>query len=87
MWEGSIAHVVVGASHYPWVNNIVWWIYLLFHLGGGGCDIVLGVQWLSSVSPVMWDFQQLTFEFNQANIHYKLVHHSPHASTIQEVSL
>lgn len=48
---------------------------------------MLGVQWLPSVSPVLWDFQQLTLEFDQANIHYKLVHQSLHVPTIQEVSL
>lgn len=33
----------------------------------GGCDIVLGVQWLSSISLVLWDFQLLTMEFVKDN--------------------
>ena len=28
----------------------------LYSLPLGGCDLVLGVQWLSSISPVLWDF-------------------------------
>ncbi|XP_074303743.1 uncharacterized protein LOC141638224 [Silene latifolia] len=30
----------------------------------GCCDIVLGVQWLSSLGPIVWDFQKLTMEFH-----------------------
>lgn len=59
----------------------------LFALPLGGCDIVLGVQWLSFISLVLLDFQQLTLEFDHANVHYKLVHHYPHFPTIQEVAL
>ena len=29
----------------------------------GGCDMVLGVQWLSTLGPVKWDFKKLTMEF------------------------
>lgn len=29
----------------------------------GGCDMVLGVQWLSTLGPVLWDFKQLQMEF------------------------
>ncbi|CAN6696142.1 unnamed protein product [Malus baccata var. baccata] len=53
----------------------------------GGCDVVLGVQWLSSVSPVLWDFQLLTMEFTKNHHTYKLSHHYSSASGIQEVSL
>ncbi|KAM0996963.1 hypothetical protein ACFX2I_006844 [Malus domestica] len=59
----------------------------LYSLPLGGCDVVLGVQWLSSVSPVLWDFQLLTMEFTKNHHTYKLSHHSSSASGIQEVSL
>ncbi|KAH9605981.1 hypothetical protein KSS87_012166 [Heliosperma pusillum] len=29
----------------------------------GGCEMVLGVQWLSSLGPVVWDFDQLKMKF------------------------
>ena len=29
-----------------------------------GCDMVLGVQWLITVGPILWDFQQLTMQFS-----------------------
>ncbi|KAM1902895.1 hypothetical protein ACFX13_040481 [Malus domestica] len=59
----------------------------LYSLPLGGCDVVLGVQWLSSVSPVLWDFQLLTMEFSANAHHYKLTHSPPTAPLVQEVSL
>jgi hypothetical protein len=29
----------------------------------GGCDMVLGVQWLQTLGPIIWDFLQLTMRF------------------------
>ena len=31
----------------------------------GGCDIVLGIQWLKSLGPILWDFSALKMEFQQ----------------------
>ena len=39
-----------------------------------GYDIVLGVQWLSTVSPILWDFQLRTMEFTKGSQTYKLIH-------------
>ncbi|XP_077232454.1 uncharacterized protein LOC143869781 [Tasmannia lanceolata] len=30
----------------------------------GGCDMVLGIQWLSTLGPIIWDFNQLQMEFS-----------------------
>jgi len=30
----------------------------------GGCDLVLGVQWLSTLGIIKWDFDQLKMEFS-----------------------
>ncbi|CAN6583033.1 unnamed protein product [Malus baccata var. baccata] len=59
----------------------------LYSLPLGGCDVVLGVQWLSTVSHVLWDFHLLTMEFPKDHHTYKLSHHSSNASGIQAVSL
>ena len=29
----------------------------------GGCDVVLGTQWLYTLGLIQWDFQHLTMEF------------------------
>ncbi|XP_074298103.1 uncharacterized protein LOC141628919 [Silene latifolia] len=29
----------------------------------GGCEMVLGIQWLASLGPVSWDFKELRMEF------------------------
>ncbi|KAM1563253.1 hypothetical protein ACFX15_037114 [Malus domestica] len=59
----------------------------LFSLPLGGCDVVLGVQWLSTMSLVLWDFQLLIMEFTWDNHTYKLTHKVPPAHTILEVLL
>lgn len=59
----------------------------LYSLILGGCDMVLGVYWLSTVCPVLWDFQLLTMEFTRNNHKYKLFHKPPTAPLIQDVSL
>ena len=29
----------------------------------GGCDMVLGIQWLAQLGPILWDFKNLWMEF------------------------
>jgi hypothetical protein len=29
----------------------------------GGCDMVLGIQWLAELRPILWDFKNLWMEF------------------------
>lgn len=33
----------------------------------GGCDMVLGVQWLAQWGPITWDFQKLTMLFKMGD--------------------
>ncbi|KAI5343165.1 hypothetical protein L3X38_011041 [Prunus dulcis] len=39
----------------------------MFALPLGGCDIVLGVQWLRTLGPILWDFERLTMKFWHGN--------------------
>jgi predicted aspartyl protease len=32
-----------------------------------GCDMVLGVDWLSTLGPILWNFTELTMKFTQQN--------------------
>lgn len=38
----------------------------------GGCDMVLGVQWLSELETVKWDFKKLMMEFQFQGSHFVL---------------
>lgn len=38
----------------------------------GSCDMVLGVQWLSDLGIVKWDFKRRVMEFNLGNCHHVL---------------
>jgi hypothetical protein len=35
----------------------------LFILPLAGCDVVLGIQWLMTLGPIVWDFTKLQMEF------------------------
>lgn len=50
-------------------KNLVWemqgktFVAELRLLPLGGCDMVLGIQWLSTLGPILWDFQNLSMQF------------------------
>ena len=38
--------------------------YDIFSLPLGGCDVVLGTQWLRTIGPILWDFAELWMQFS-----------------------
>jgi hypothetical protein len=51
-----------------------------------GCDIVLGVQWLRTLGPIIWDFLQLTMSFSWRGILVLLSGLQPTALSLEENS-
>jgi hypothetical protein len=45
--------------------------YHMFAIDMGGCDIVLGEDWLRTLGPILMDFKELTMQFNQEGQQYK----------------
>jgi hypothetical protein len=43
----------------------------MFAIDMGGCDIVLGVDWLRTLGPILMDFKELTMQFDQEGQKYK----------------
>jgi hypothetical protein len=43
----------------------------MFSIYMGGCDIVLGVDWLRILGPILMDFKALTMQFDQEGHQYK----------------
>jgi hypothetical protein len=43
----------------------------MFSIDMGGCDIVLGVEWLCTLGPITMDFKDLTMQFQQEGQQYK----------------
>jgi hypothetical protein len=43
----------------------------MFSIDMGGCDIVLGVDWLRTLGPILMDFKALTMQFDQEGHQYK----------------
>lgn len=50
----------------------------------GGCDVVLGTQWLYSLGPIQWDFKQLTMKFDYLGKSILLQGLIPSAPTFQD---
>jgi hypothetical protein len=43
----------------------------MFAIDMGGCDIVLGADWLRTLGPILMDFKYLTMQFDQEGHQYK----------------
>jgi hypothetical protein len=43
----------------------------MFAIDMGGCDIVLGADWLRTLGPILMDFQNITMQFDQGRHQYK----------------
>jgi hypothetical protein len=43
----------------------------MFSIDMGGCDIVLGADWLRTLGPILMDFKALTMQFDQEGHQYK----------------
>jgi hypothetical protein len=43
----------------------------MFAIDMGGCDIVLGTDWLRTLGPILMDFKALTMQFDQEGHQYK----------------
>jgi hypothetical protein len=43
----------------------------MFSIDMGGCDIVLGVEWLRTLGPILMDFKELTMQFQQEGQKYQ----------------
>jgi hypothetical protein len=43
----------------------------MFSIDMGGCDIVLGADWLRNLDPILMDFKELTMQFDQEGLQYK----------------
>jgi hypothetical protein len=45
--------------------------YHMFAIDMGGCDILLGEEWLRTLGPILMYFKKLTMQFNQEGQKYK----------------
>jgi hypothetical protein len=55
---GHCENVHIQIGHYHLKSH-------MFSIDMGGCDIVLGVEWLRTLCPILMDFKALTMQFQQ----------------------
>lgn len=63
--QGRCDEVFVRIQELPITADFFW-------LKLGGCDAVLGAQWLEKLGPITWDFANLTMSFQQDQRSYCL---------------
>lgn len=62
---GCCSQVKITIQDYEYISD-------LYVLQLGGCDVVLGAQWLRTLGPILWDFEKLKMEFTLGQRHYCL---------------
>lgn len=55
--EGRCKNIKLKMQRYEFVVDA-------YVLALGGCDVVLGVQWLSALGTILWNFNELTMRFS-----------------------
>ena len=55
--EGKCRNVRISMGYYNLCSD-------MFSLTLGGCDVVLGAQWLRTLGPILWDFAELWMQFS-----------------------
>jgi hypothetical protein len=53
------------------VSKLVSTISHIFSIDMGGCDIVLGAEWLCTLGPIFMGFKELTMQFQHEGHSYK----------------
>ena len=56
-WKGKFHSVWISIGDYNLHSK-------MFSLPLGGCDVVLGAQWLRTLGPILWDFAKLWMQFS-----------------------
>ena len=55
--KGKWRNVGISIGDYKLCSN-------MFSFPLGGCDVVLGAQWLSTLGPILWDFAEIWMQFS-----------------------
>ena len=54
--KGKCHNVCISIGYYKFCSN-------MFVMPLGGCDLILGTQWLRTLGPILWDFAKLWMKF------------------------
>jgi hypothetical protein len=61
---GHCENVPLQIGHYQLKSH-------MFSIDMGGCDIVLGVEWLHTLGPILMDFKEITMQFQHEGQRYQ----------------
>jgi hypothetical protein len=62
--DGGCENVSIQIGHYQMKSH-------MFSIDMGGCDIVLGAEWLRTLGPILMDFRELKMKFQQEGQRYQ----------------
>ncbi|KAL8161992.1 hypothetical protein V2J09_013481 [Rumex salicifolius] len=81
--DGSSIDVVAKVEDFSWTFQDIPFHAEAMVLPLGCCDMVLGIQWLETLGPVIWDFKKLTMEFRLGQ--RRVVLHGLQSGFVREV--
>ena len=55
--KGKCHNVCISIGYYNLCSN-------MFSMPLGGCDVILGTQWLRTLGPILWDFVEVWMQFS-----------------------
>ncbi|KAK8931221.1 hypothetical protein KSP39_PZI016563 [Platanthera zijinensis] len=64
--DGNRLTSAYSCSNFPWRMQGRDFAADMLTLDLGGCDMVLGIQWLVTLGPIVWDFNKLRMEFTMS---------------------
>lgn len=56
--KGTLAQTIVKIQEFSCTTNV-------YAIPLGSCEVVLGVQWLRTLGPILWDFDKLYMQFSK----------------------
>ena len=77
--QGTLSQVPIRIQDYECITD-------LYAIPLGGCDVVLGVQWLRTLGPILWDFEKLYMQFTKGSSTYCIASPESPLEQLEEIS-
>ncbi|KAK4491757.1 hypothetical protein RD792_002532 [Penstemon davidsonii] len=85
--DGNMVHSNFMCNGFSWKMHGVTFVTDVLVMALGGCDLVLGVQWLVTLGDITWNFSKLAMEFYVNNKKVSLRGSLPSVKVVKESTM